>query len=186
MNTGRITARDLKGWPSAVKDMVVEAVNSHGVGWRLMDGGHIRLYAGGRGTVPFKASASRPAEDTIRRLDPWLKENVTSWADRNRPAPAARMTAAARPVITVDPPAPSEADLLAAQAVTRIRAAVAVIAEHHGLYVTDDPGDIDALRAENDALRAELDVARAEAAALRRQRDDDAARLAMIREAANA
>lgn len=73
---------DLKQFDRIVTEVVTEAVNDHGVNYRAIDGGHIRLFNGDRGVVPLKLAASRPAENQLRYLLDWLETNVPSWAER--------------------------------------------------------------------------------------------------------
>lgn len=78
--THRITTGgDLKMFPGPVATIIRDAINDHGLTYRMLDGGHVRLYTGDRSVVPFKVAASRPAEHTLRRLVPWLAEHVPTW-----------------------------------------------------------------------------------------------------------
>lgn len=111
-----IRPKDLVQFPRPVAKVLTDAINKHGVGYRLMDGGHIRLFCGDRQIVPIKVSASRDAEHTIRYLVPWLEEHVESWLQgevtpdviknlaelkNSRPVPAT-------PVVSTDSPASDE------------------------------------------------------------------------------
>lgn len=80
---GRISPTDLKKYPQPVIDLICEAINEHGVPFRVLDGGHLMLYSGDRSDPPFKIAAVRPHQATLRRMIPWLEAN-TSW---QRPGP---------------------------------------------------------------------------------------------------
>lgn len=69
----------LRPFPAAVRTVLASAINDHGVAYRLLDGGHIRLYSGDRTVPPIKVSAARSAEDSVRFLERWLELNVPSW-----------------------------------------------------------------------------------------------------------
>ena len=62
-----------------VIDVLARLVNNHGVRIRDVDGQHVLLYNGQRGTRPFKVSASRPARQTLDYLGGWARENVKGW-----------------------------------------------------------------------------------------------------------
>lgn len=79
-----IRRQDLRGYPKSVVDVLMEAINTYGVGYRLLDGRHLRLYCGDRDVIPLKVSASRPAEYTLPYLTGWLTENWKPWADREQ------------------------------------------------------------------------------------------------------
>lgn len=74
-----IDIRDLAAYPRPVARVIAEAVNKHGVGYRLMDGGHIRLFNGDRGVTPRKVSAHSKEQVSLRRLLTWLETNVATW-----------------------------------------------------------------------------------------------------------
>lgn len=73
---------DLRAFPRPVQDILLEADGLEGVEVKLLDGSHARLLNGDRAVRPIKVSGSRSAEDTIRRLVPWLERNVPAWAQR--------------------------------------------------------------------------------------------------------
>lgn len=77
-----LTRGDLSKHPKEVADVLLQAVNTYGVPYRLLDGSHIRLYNGDREVVPFKASASRPERYTLQYLHRWLEENWQPWAEQ--------------------------------------------------------------------------------------------------------
>jgi hypothetical protein len=77
-----VAASDLKKFPRPVQTVLKEAINGHGVAYRLLDGGHIRLFCGDRSVVPIKVAAQRPAEHTLRVLLPWLEKNIPAWTQR--------------------------------------------------------------------------------------------------------
>lgn len=234
------TGRDLKAFPGPVAAVLREAINEHGVTYRMLDGGHVRLYTGQRSVIPFKISASRPAEHTLRRLGPWLAEHVPTWKEPEMEVTPDAIRTLAAVVNTTPEPEPeavspwrpyvpasgndygfdtdgetfrcrvcgweradarglhlhhnshtgaaTEASararetraLRGEQRRTMIASAIAVLAEEHGLRVTDtDPADLDALRADNERLRAEVER-------LTRANEDLDARLALIKDAMGA
>lgn len=75
---------DLRKYPREVADVLLEAVNTYGVPYRLIDGNHIRLYCGDREVIPFKASASREGKYTLPYLTSWLDEHWPAWAEREK------------------------------------------------------------------------------------------------------
>ena len=80
----KIRRQDLRGYPKPVVDVLMEAINEYGVGYRLLDGRHLRLYCGDREVIPLKVSASRAAEYTLPYLTGWLTENWKPWAERDQ------------------------------------------------------------------------------------------------------
>lgn len=237
-----ITPKELRGFPASVATVIRDAVNDHGVTYRLLDGNHVRLYNGNRDTLPLKVSASRPAEASLRYLVPWLEEHVPTWTERPVTDDTLRALADAvntapkmdpKPVAEPEPSwvpfipgsgidygfetngtkfrcrscgytqdsgrgvhlhhakhtgaassntkkAAESRTLRAQQRETLLAQAITVLAEEHGLRVTDaDPVDADALRAEIDALRANVDR-------LTRERDDAVTRLSLIKDAMGA
>lgn len=77
-----LSRKELSVFPRQVADVVLRAVNEHGVTYRMLDGGHLRLFTGDRRQRPIKVSAKRPTQATMRRLIPWLVRNVPSWDER--------------------------------------------------------------------------------------------------------
>lgn len=69
----RVTARELVKYPRLVASRVTDLVNNGPYRVRLLDGGHLRIYAPDPQVPPFKVSASRPPEHTLRRLEPWVE-----------------------------------------------------------------------------------------------------------------
>ena len=69
----------LPKFPREVNQALATLVNNYGVRVRKADGSHVMIYNGQRGTPPFKLSASRPAEQTLRYLSGWARENVKGW-----------------------------------------------------------------------------------------------------------
>lgn len=66
----------IKKFDREVRDAVLTLVNTYGVPYRLQrDGQHLMLYTGKQGERPFKVSASRPAQQQLAYLVPWLVEN---------------------------------------------------------------------------------------------------------------
>ena len=76
MSKGTVT---LPKFPREVTQALATLVNDHGVRIRDVDGQHVLLYNGVRGSKPFKLSASRPGEQTMRYLTGWARENVKGW-----------------------------------------------------------------------------------------------------------
>jgi hypothetical protein len=79
----RISTRDIPRHDRSVADVVVNAVNNHGVRIKIIDGSHFMLYNGDPAVRPEKISSSRPAEDTMNRLLRWLSRNVPTWDTRD-------------------------------------------------------------------------------------------------------
>lgn len=75
---------DLRKFPRPVQDVLLEADGADGADVRMLDGGHARVYNGDREVRPIKVSASRQAEHTLRRLVPWLENNVPAWGRREK------------------------------------------------------------------------------------------------------
>lgn len=75
---------DLRKFPRPVQDVLLEADGVDGADVRMLDGGHARVYNGDREVRPIKVSASRQAEHTLRRLVPWLENNVPAWGRREK------------------------------------------------------------------------------------------------------
>lgn len=80
-----ISRRELRAFDREIADIIVEAVNKHGVHHRMLDGRHCRLYCGDRDIIPIKISAVRPARWTMTHLLPWLEKNVPTWLDDHEP-----------------------------------------------------------------------------------------------------
>ena len=77
----RIERAELTRFPDSVAEVIMAAVNEHGVGYRSLDGQHVRLYNGDRDVRPIKIAASRPGPHTLRRLLKWLAVNVPTWKE---------------------------------------------------------------------------------------------------------
>lgn len=75
-----LSRSDLRKYPREVADVLLEAVGM-GVPYRVIDGGHLRLYNGDREVMPFKVSSSRPANQTLPYLRSWLEENWHPWSE---------------------------------------------------------------------------------------------------------
>jgi hypothetical protein len=110
MTDTRITPDKLKTFPRAVAKVVMEAVNDFGVTYRVIDGGHIRLYCGNADVIPAKINHTSPEQHILRKLLPWLDDNVEGWTSRNdKPtAVAVALTEALARKEETDSPASSE------------------------------------------------------------------------------
>lgn len=104
MTEQRITSDQLKTFDKAIRDVVMEAVNEHGVSYRVIDGGHIRFYCGDRDVIPAKINHNSPAQHILRKLLPWLEENVPTWKNRNKVVDRDVVTALAEIVNTSPKP----------------------------------------------------------------------------------
>jgi len=102
----RIGPDVLKTYPRAVAEVVKEAVNEHGVEFRVIDGGHLRMYCGNRDVIPAKINHNSPEQHILRKLLPWLEENVPTWKDRNTKVTAQAVEILAEVVNTTPRPAP--------------------------------------------------------------------------------
>lgn len=72
-----LTRSRLKKFPKPVADVLMDEVARHpGLSVRFLDATHLRIYDGGQGH-PFQVAASRPAEDALRKLRPWLDKRTT-------------------------------------------------------------------------------------------------------------
>lgn len=78
-----IDTKHLRKFPRQITKVITEAVNKHGVTYRMIDGSHIRLFCGDRNVIPIKIAAERPAEYTMGYLIRWLEENIPSWTERD-------------------------------------------------------------------------------------------------------
>jgi hypothetical protein len=79
VTTTPIRKRDLTSFPRKVASTVYDLVNNHGVTYRQPDGSHLLLYNGDRTTRPFKLAASRPEEQQMNYLVPWIEKNVPAY-----------------------------------------------------------------------------------------------------------
>ena len=59
--------KDLKAFEKPVQDELL-ALASKGVHYRILDGGHVRLYPEDRTKRPFKVSAHRPARLSLHYI----------------------------------------------------------------------------------------------------------------------
>src|SRR5690625_3934880 len=75
-----LSRSDLRKYPREVADVLLGPVGRR-VPYRVIDGGHLRLYNGGREVMPFKVSSSRPANQTLPYLRSWLEENWHPWSE---------------------------------------------------------------------------------------------------------
>lgn len=70
--------RELNAFPRAVRQRVAEVISEHDCRYRVQSGsGHVLLYADD-GSRPFKVSASRMEERTLRYLNRWVAERWSS------------------------------------------------------------------------------------------------------------
>lgn len=82
MTTTRITPGDLGSIPRKTAVIVCELVNEYGVTYRMQNnGGHLYLYNGAQKERPYKISASRPEETTLKFLMKWIEENVPAYLE---------------------------------------------------------------------------------------------------------
>ena len=107
-----LTRGDLSKYPKGVADVLLKAVNTYGVPYRLIDGSHLRLYNGDREVTPFKAAASRQEKYTLQYLNRWLMENWPRWAeDHVQDRSETSEEAEAEAEVTPEPEKPSDGDL---------------------------------------------------------------------------
>lgn len=72
-----LTHAKIRKFGKPVRDLLVLAVNTHGIDYRLQrDGQHVLLYSGRVGESPYKVSSSRPPEQAVEYLRTWLGEHV--------------------------------------------------------------------------------------------------------------
>lgn len=79
-----VTRSDLTAFPRPVQDVLLEASSTDGIEIKMLDGRHARVLNGDREVRPIKVSGSRPAEHTLRRLEPWLDRYAEGWREENR------------------------------------------------------------------------------------------------------
>ena len=76
-----IGRKQLRVFPKGVQDVVLDAVNHHGVDYRVLGNNNgIRLYPPtGTDVYPFKVNIKVSEENTLRKLVPWLEQVVPTW-----------------------------------------------------------------------------------------------------------
>lgn len=78
-----VTVKELKGIPRKTAAILMRLINNHNVRYRIQQGGgHVFLYDGSQQTHPYKISASRPEETTLRYLNEWIEEHVPAYFER--------------------------------------------------------------------------------------------------------